>query len=233
MVLSPRLDYSNARTTVLKDPFPKSSQYNAEHYATLVAYPAPFHKYPEPFLCLVRISRYYTLDENTYSQFLRDNNEEMDLLAFIRTADPTKVRIGERQLNEDELKLLDTTVGRIVPLLPVAPARAQSELDASVDRLFDEEGSDNEEEPHDSVDGDQSASTLLVSEVAEKLKDDYGALGGPSMAGKSRSAVQRLLAGALLNAEVRGRPVSTLSFVTSSVSATSEREDEHTTDYVT
>ncbi|GKF15461.1 hypothetical protein Tco_0056923 [Tanacetum coccineum] len=99
-----------------KDPFPKSSQYNAEHYATLVAYPAPFHKYPEPFLCLVGINRYYTLDENTYPQFLRDNNEEIDLLAFIRTADPTKVRIGERQRSEDEPKLLDTTVGHTVLL---------------------------------------------------------------------------------------------------------------------
>ncbi|GKA87186.1 hypothetical protein Tco_0808897, partial [Tanacetum coccineum] len=277
----------NVSTTVSKDPFPKSSQYNAEHYATLVAYPAPFHKYPEPFLCLVGISRYYTLDENTYPQFLRDNNEggclfvifffmfsdflrplflffvEMDLLAFIRTADPTKVRIGERQRGEDEPKLLDTTVGRTVPLLPVAPARAQSELDASVDRLFDEEGSGNEEEPHDSVDGDQSAGTLIVSEAAEvvgedviplqprqkkrktnidagepshpakKLRDDYGAPGGPSVAGKSRSAVQRLLAGAVLNAEVRGGPVPTLPFVTSSVSATPEREDEHLADSVT
>ncbi|GKG19373.1 hypothetical protein Tco_0376472, partial [Tanacetum coccineum] len=42
-----------------------------------------------------------------------------------------------------------------------------SELDASVDRLF----------------------------------DDDGAPGGPSVAGKSRSAVQRLLAGAVLNAK--------------------------------
>ncbi|GKF05011.1 hypothetical protein Tco_0035679, partial [Tanacetum coccineum] len=117
----------------------------------------------------------------------------MDLLAFIRTADPTK-----------------------------------SELDASVDRLFDEEGSGNEEEPHDSVDGDQSADTLVISEAAEvvgeyvipmrprqkkrktnidagepshpakKLRDDYGAPGGPSVAGKSRPAVQRLLVGAAL-----------------------------------
>ncbi|GJT69461.1 hypothetical protein Tco_1028747 [Tanacetum coccineum] len=123
------------------------------------------------------------------------------------------------------------------PCSPVAPARAQSELDASVDRLFDEEGSGNEEEPHDSADGDQSAGTLVVSEAAEvvgedKLRDDYGALGGPSATGKSRSAVQRLLAGAVLNAEVRGGPVPTLPFVTSSVFATPEREDEHLADSV-
>nr|GFA16351.1 hypothetical protein [Tanacetum cinerariifolium] len=43
----------------------------------------------------------------------------MDLLSFIRTADPAKVRIGESQCDEDEPKLLETTVGRVVPLLPV------------------------------------------------------------------------------------------------------------------
>ncbi|GKC10403.1 hypothetical protein Tco_1007185 [Tanacetum coccineum] len=128
----------NTSKSVPKDPFPKSSKFNAKHYATLVAHPAPFHKYPEPFLCLVGISRYYTLDENTYPQILRDDDEEMDLLSFIRTVDPTKVRISERQHGEDKPKMLDTTVGRTVPLLPVAPARAESELDASVDRQINE-----------------------------------------------------------------------------------------------
>ncbi|GJZ49099.1 hypothetical protein Tco_0603289, partial [Tanacetum coccineum] len=188
---------------------------------------------------------------------------QIDLLAFIRTDDPTKIRIGERQRGEDEPKLLDTTVGHTIPLLPVAPARAHSELDASVDRLFDEEGSGNEEEPHDSDDGDQSAGTIIVSEAAEvvgddvillrprqkkqktnidagepshpakKLRDDYRAPGRPSVASKSRSVVQRLLARAVLNAEVKGGPVPTLPFVTSSVSATPEREDEHLADSIT
>ncbi|GKG02533.1 hypothetical protein Tco_0310169, partial [Tanacetum coccineum] len=63
-------------------------------------------------------------------------------------------------------------ISRTVPLLSVAPARAQSELDASVDRLFDEEGSGNEEKPHDSADGDQSAGTLIVSEAAEVVGKD-------------------------------------------------------------
>ncbi|GJZ36000.1 hypothetical protein Tco_0581817 [Tanacetum coccineum] len=102
----------NTSKSVSKDPFPKSSQYNTEHYATLVAYLAPFHKYPKPFLCLIGISRNYTLDEDTYPQFMRDNDEEMDLLSFIQTVDHTKVRVGERQRAEGEPKLLDTTVGR-------------------------------------------------------------------------------------------------------------------------
>ncbi|GKC29265.1 hypothetical protein Tco_1036559 [Tanacetum coccineum] len=124
----------NSSKSVAKDPFPKSSQYNAEHYATLVVYPAPFHKYPEPFLCLIGIS-------------------QMDLLSFIRTADPTKVRVGERQRAEGEPKLLDTTVGRVVSLLPVAPARSLSELEASVDKLFDKGGSGDQMEQGDSASG--------------------------------------------------------------------------------
>ncbi|GKC63719.1 hypothetical protein Tco_1096317, partial [Tanacetum coccineum] len=218
----------NASTTVSKDPFPKSSQYNAEHYATLVAYLALFHKYPKPFLCLVGISRYYTLDENTYPQFL-----QMYLLAFIRTTDSTKVRIGERQRGKDEPKLLDTTVGHTVPLLPVAPTRAQSELDVSVDS----EATEVVAEDVIPLRSRQRKRKTIIdagepSHLAKKLRDDYGAPGGPFVAGKSRFAVQRLFARAILNAEVRGEPIPTLPFVTSSVSATPEREDKHPTDSV-
>ncbi|GJV72439.1 hypothetical protein Tco_1492434 [Tanacetum coccineum] len=254
----------NTSKSVPKDPFPKSSEFNAEHYATLVAHPAPFHKYPEPFLCLVGISRYYTLDENTYPQFLRDDDEEMDLLSFIRTADPTKVRIGERQRGEDEPKLLDTTVGRTVPLLPVAPARAESELDASVDRLFDEGGSGTQAEQGDSAGGGDEQDIVIqpvitvVTTAAEdviplqprrpkkrkttvsdaggsshppkKLREDHETLSGASVGGKSKSVVQQLLAGAVQNVVVRGEPIPTLPFVTSSVSATPEREEEDHTD---
>nr|GEX37410.1 transposase (putative), gypsy type [Tanacetum cinerariifolium] len=206
-------EYANFRNGVPKDPFPKSSKFNAEHFATFVALPAPFHKYPELFLCLVGISRYYTLDEDAYPEFLGDNDEGMDLLAFIRTADPTKVKVAERQRAEDEPRLLESTVGRVVPLLPIAPARASSELEASVDKLFDEGASG------DGQDTD-------VQPVA-KLREDYRALGGASTAGKSMSAVQSLFTGAVLDAEARGEPIPTLPFVTSSVSATPEHSSHH------
>nr|GFA14595.1 hypothetical protein [Tanacetum cinerariifolium] len=107
----------NTSKGVPKDPFPKSSEFNVEHFATLVALPALFHKYPEPFLCLVGISRYYTLDEDAYPEFLGDNDEGGCLL------------------------LLKSTVGRFVSLPPIAPARASSELKASVDKLFNERAS--------------------------------------------------------------------------------------------
>ncbi|GJV96674.1 hypothetical protein Tco_1548251 [Tanacetum coccineum] len=198
-----------------KDLFPKSSQYDAEHYATLVAYPAPSHKYPEPFLCLIGIS-------------------QMDLLSFIQTADPTKVRISERQ-----------------------SAKASSELEASVDKLFDEGGRGSHAEQGNSVSGGHGVGVPQVSETAKivvedaapvqprrqrkrktdvsdadepshppkKLREDHETSTRPSVAGKSRSALQRLLARAVLNPEVEVVALPTLPFITSSVSVTPERRD--------
>nr|GEU96774.1 retrovirus-related Pol polyprotein from transposon TNT 1-94 [Tanacetum cinerariifolium] len=224
--------------SVSRDAIPKSFEFNAEHYATLVVYPASFHKYPESFLCLVGLS-------------------QMDLLSFIRTAYPTKVRIGERQRDEDEPKLLETTVGRVVPLLPVAPDRSSGELEASVDKIFDKGGSGEQVE--------QGVGIQLVSKSEEfaaenevslqprcqkkrkiivigagesshppkKLREDHRILSGASIGGKSRSVVKQLLAGDVQNAKVRGDPVLTFPFVTSSISATLEREGEGHTDSIT
>ncbi|GJV73176.1 hypothetical protein Tco_1493171 [Tanacetum coccineum] len=105
-----------------------------------------------------------------------DSLKEMNLLSFIRTADPMKVRIGERQRGEDEPKLLDTTVGRVVPLLPVAPARASSELEASVDKLFEEGGNGSHAEQGDSVSGGHDVGIPQVSETAEVFAEDAAPL---------------------------------------------------------
>ncbi|GJS47342.1 hypothetical protein Tco_0597463 [Tanacetum coccineum] len=96
----------------------------------------------------------------------------MDLLSFIQTTDPAKVRIGERQCAEGEPKLLDTTIGRVVSLLPVAPARASSELEASVDKLFDEGGSGSHAEQGDSVSGGHGVGVPQVSEIEEIVAED-------------------------------------------------------------
>ncbi|GJX82371.1 hypothetical protein Tco_0331852 [Tanacetum coccineum] len=207
-----------------KDPFPQSTEFNAEYYASLVVYPAPFHKYPEPFLCLVGMSRYYTLDENTYPEFLYENGEEMDLLSFVHTADPTKVRIGEQLRGEDEPKLLDTTEGRVVPLLPVAPARSESELEDSVDRLLTKAAETNIEDLI--LRRQEKRKSVIVdshepSYPAKKLRKDHRIPVGTSVAGKSMPAIQRLLAGAVQNAAVRGEPVPSLPFVTFVISSDS------------
>nr|GEX28677.1 hypothetical protein [Tanacetum cinerariifolium] len=125
-------------------------------------------------------------------------------LAFIHTLDPTKVKIVERERVEDEPLLLQTTVGRTIPLLPVTPDRADSELEISIDILFDEGGS-----------GSQAGQGAKTSEEKENRSGGFS------------SAAQRLLARAVLNAEVRGKPMSTFPFVTSSVSATPEHFSHH------
>nr|GEX20310.1 hypothetical protein [Tanacetum cinerariifolium] len=140
----------------------------------------------------------------------------MDLLAFIQTADPTNVRVTERQCAENEPRLLESTVQCVVSLLLIDPACASSELEASVDKILDEGAS-----------GDGQGAAIVdvggPSHPSKKLKEDYGALGGAFTAGKSMFAVQSLFTGAVLDAEARGEPISTLPFVTSSVSATPER----------
>ncbi|GKA28641.1 hypothetical protein Tco_0714886 [Tanacetum coccineum] len=201
--------------------------------------PAPF---PEEFLCLVGLSHHYTLDEETYPRFLDKNGEGgyMYIFAFIHTPDPTKVKVVERERIEDEPLLLETTVGRTVPLLPVAPDHTESKLEASVDKLFDEGGSGNQTKQGDSTGGGQAANIQLISgvvdtaveDVAPVLSEDHETPSGAFVGGKSMSSVQRLLAGAMLNAEVRGRAIPTLPFVTSSVSATPEREGGDHTDSV-
>ncbi|GJS45243.1 hypothetical protein Tco_0595364 [Tanacetum coccineum] len=183
----------NSSKSVSKDPFSQSSKFNAEHYATIVAYPAPFHKYPELFLCLVGIIRHYTLDENTYPEFLRDDDEEMDLLSFIRIADPTKVRIGERQCDEDEPRLLETTVGRVVPLLPAEHGDSADGGDGqdtdvqpvttSADTIAEDvtplQPRRQRKRKTDVVDAGGSSHPPM------KLKEDHGTLGEPSVAHSS------------------------------------------------
>ncbi|GKF65400.1 hypothetical protein Tco_0191917, partial [Tanacetum coccineum] len=68
------------------------------------------------------------------------------------------------------------------------------------------------------------------SHPPKKLREEHGTPSGPSVAAKSRFVVHRLLAGAVLNAEVRGEAIPTLPFVTSFVSATPKRKDRDHTD---
>ncbi|GJR55332.1 hypothetical protein Tco_1405853 [Tanacetum coccineum] len=68
---------------------------------------------------------------------------EMDLFAFVRYSDPTKVVVGERNVVDGEAKLLVSTEGRTVPLVPPALAASENCGD-SIDKLFDE-GNDAEQ----------------------------------------------------------------------------------------
>ncbi|GKC13340.1 hypothetical protein Tco_1010122, partial [Tanacetum coccineum] len=120
--------------------------------------------------------------------------------------------------------------------LPVAPARESSDLETSVDKLFDEGGSGDQAEKGDFASGGQGVGIHFVSEApshpAKKLRGDHDTPGGTSVAGKSRSAVQMLLARAVLNPEVGIAALPTFPFVTSPVSTTPEHEGGDQTDSV-
>ncbi|GJX08845.1 hypothetical protein Tco_0196777 [Tanacetum coccineum] len=61
---------------------------------------------------------------------------EMNLNAFIRTADPCKVRIVERARGENERPIVTVAKHRTVTLLPTSVVRSFGELSASVEREF-------------------------------------------------------------------------------------------------
>nr|GEW48575.1 hypothetical protein [Tanacetum cinerariifolium] len=187
-------------------------------------------KFPKAFLCLVGLSRHYTLDEETYPRFLPKNGEGGNGY-FCFHPYPGSYQI--------------------------APDRVDNELEASVERLLDEGGSGTQTEQRDSARGGldanihpvvKAANTIVkdaalvqarrqgkrksmvvdaggVSCPPKKLREDHGTLSGAFVGGKSPSVLQRLLAEAMLNAEVRAAAISTLPFVTAYVSTTQKRED--------
>ncbi|GJW49297.1 hypothetical protein Tco_0090648 [Tanacetum coccineum] len=123
-------------SNIAKDRAPTPSEYNVEHINTLIAHASPFLRFPEEFLCWVGISRNYLLNKDTYPRFEYENGEGMDLNAFIRTADPRKVRIVERPRAENERPIVTVAKHRTVTLLPTSVVRSSGELSASVEREF-------------------------------------------------------------------------------------------------
>nr|GEY51535.1 hypothetical protein [Tanacetum cinerariifolium] len=186
---------------VTRDPDPVAAKFNAQDYATLVSHPSSLWKFSEAFMCLVGLSRHYTLDEETYPWFLHKNEEEMDIFAFIHTSDPTKY----------------------CSAASFASDRPESELEDSVERLFDEGGSGNQTEQGDSA----------IVKAANTVVEDMAPVQSKHQ-GKRKYVVAdaggRLLARAVLNVGVGIAAIPTLPFVTASVSTTSEREDGNHTD---
>nr|GEZ11650.1 hypothetical protein [Tanacetum cinerariifolium] len=129
----------------------------------------------------------------------------------------------------DEPRLLETTVGRTVPLLPVAPNRTDNKLKASVERLFEEGGSGHQMEQGDSTRGGHNVNIQPVIEAADTIAEE-AALMRSRRLGKRK--FMRMLAGAVLNAEVGVMAVPTLPFMTASVSTMPEHEDEDHPDFM-
>nr|GEV61828.1 transposase (putative), gypsy type [Tanacetum cinerariifolium] len=170
-------------TSLKKDPPLELSLYDAEVVAFLSTHRAPFRRFPEQFLCLVGISRYYDFDENTYPAFL-----DMILFSFIRHADPTKVRIVEVQKNENQVPLLESTRDRVVSLEPPVIATEASgggNTNEDIDMLFDnaKKGDAGEvvvEQPKVRRKRKLTGGVSGSNQPPKKLKDDYHALVSPT-----------------------------------------------------
>ncbi|GKE05092.1 hypothetical protein Tco_1397110, partial [Tanacetum coccineum] len=157
----------------------------------------------------------------------------MGLFTFIHHADPTKVKIGEKEVREGEVLLLELTRGRVVSL-----ARVNDQGGADVQGAADDNFGDID------IMADDEAQALVVGQpkkVRKKMKaadgasEDHDASGdvGASTVGKSLAAIQELFEQSTLNVEVGVTAVATVPFVTSFVTPTPEREDSRHADSVT
>nr|GEU74377.1 hypothetical protein [Tanacetum cinerariifolium] len=120
----------------------------------------------------------------------------MDQIAFIHHADSTKVRIGERQIIERQVPLLDPTEGRVIQVA--------------------------DEDDH----GGQNENIENLNEGGGDVVQDNGT------DGKSLVALQGVLERSTLAMEVGVMAVTTVTFVTSSVTPTPEREGGGNTDSI-
>ncbi|GJZ81391.1 hypothetical protein Tco_0646385 [Tanacetum coccineum] len=148
-------------SNIVKDRAPAPSEYNMEHVNALIAQASPFLRFPEEFLCWVGISRNYLLNKDSYPRFEYEGGEVMDLNAFIRTADPRKVRIVERPRAENEGPIVTVAKHRTVTLLPTSVVRSSGELSASVEREFIGDASVGDG-------GDQGFDSVVRQEIVEE-----------------------------------------------------------------
>ncbi|GJT89758.1 putative reverse transcriptase domain-containing protein [Tanacetum coccineum] len=157
----------------------------------------------------------------------------VDLFAFIHHADPTKVQIGERDVREGEVLLLELTRDYVVPVAGVYDQGNANAQDAGNDNV-NEDGIDivADDEIHAIV-TDQLKRVRKKRKAADgvsgsgfppkKLREYHGTSGdvGASVVGKYLAALQGLLDSRTLATEVGVTAAATLPFVTSSVTPTS------------
>ncbi|GKB99141.1 hypothetical protein Tco_0985278, partial [Tanacetum coccineum] len=229
-------------SNIVKDRAPAPSEYNVEHVNTLIAQASPFLRFPEEFLCWVGISRNYLLNKDTYPRFEYENGEDMDLNAFIRTADPRKVRIVERAMAENEGPIVTVAKHRTVTLLPTSVVRPSGEVSASVEREFvgDASVGGGEDEEVTSVGGQDNV------EPSVPITDNVGTeIPGPKRTKKKRVTrgsertpaashpPKRLRADYGTAGGFATKALPTLPFITSSVTASPLEEGGDHTDSVT
>nr|GEX55203.1 hypothetical protein [Tanacetum cinerariifolium] len=140
----------------------------------------------------------------------------MDLFSFIHHADPTKSQIGERHIKEEQVPLLDSTEGHVIPLagedsqagsVVRVDHGGQNDNDENLNKGSGDADQGDHFEDSDHV-GQDEAVTIVVGEefwvaVADELK----------------------------TVEVGLTAVATVPFVTSSVTSTPKRKGDSKTDF--
>ncbi|GKD89159.1 hypothetical protein Tco_1364666, partial [Tanacetum coccineum] len=173
----------------------------------------------------------------------------MDLFAFIRHVDPTKVRIGEKKIKEGQVPLLESTRGRVVPLAGVNKQGNQDDnvQDIGHDVVVEEGAVDGQENPVNTdivriedevpaIVADKPKGTRKKKKTSsgasgsvlppKRLREDHGTSGdvGASTIEKSLVVLQDLLECSTLAFEVGVTATAIVPFITSSVTPTPERE---------
>ncbi|GJS73362.1 hypothetical protein Tco_0706203 [Tanacetum coccineum] len=95
-------------TSIVKDPLPVEDAVHFLCVELLNLNRTVIRKYPETFLCLVGLSRSFT-ENDVRPTLLCDDDGEMGSLNFVQSADPFKVKTGERTLATNKFSLVDHT----------------------------------------------------------------------------------------------------------------------------
>nr|GEU68585.1 hypothetical protein [Tanacetum cinerariifolium] len=120
------------------DPPPAPEEFSMVVCDFLADNPASFKKFSKAFMCLVGISRYYTLDENSYPTFWEDEDEG----------------------GEGEVLLLELTKDRVVSL---AGVHDQGDVAAPVVGSSDDDVNEGKLRADHGTSGDASATTVRKS----------------------------------------------------------------------
>nr|GFC53839.1 hypothetical protein [Tanacetum cinerariifolium] len=143
-------------------------------------------------------------------------------IRFYPSCDHTKVQIGERQTEEGQVLLLESTRGRVIPLAGV------NEQGDQHDNVEDVEPRLNEESGDDAVADQTEESDRAVQYGKVNIVVDgdvqVAVFDKPKGARKKRKATGGASERSTLAAEVGVTAATTVPFVTSSVTLTPERE---------
>ncbi|GKB88934.1 hypothetical protein Tco_0961206 [Tanacetum coccineum] len=175
------------------------------------------------------LSRNYELDKDTYPTFLYVDREVMDLFAFIHVANPTNVKVGERESFNNEASLLEFTMS--------------AEKGDSVEG--GNQGAKIEPTTHDAkvvvskkpkgrrLKRQAIGDAIEPNHPPKKLREDHDVISGATTGGKSVASLQILLDSSRLPAEIGVVVVPTVPFVTSFVTLSPKREGGDYMDSIT